>query len=258
VPELSFREHAAAAALRPWLASYWCFRAVPGPEPRTHAVIPDGCISLVWVRAPVRRPGRVLGPRATVLQVPVEPGACVLGVRLQPFAGPSLLGVSPVTLRDRVLPLAAMAPALDAALEPALAGPHEEPFAEIDAALAAFTADRPAPDRGIMEAVRAIDEARGLITLAQAAAHAGVAERQFQRRFRAAAGLTFKEYARICRFRAAALQLLVEDTSLARLAALRGYADQSHLLRESARLAGVSPHALRAYLAGIRHALLAP
>lgn len=252
---LSYREYPAAPALAALIAGYWCFRAEPPAAPTRHAVIPDGCISLVFARAPERRPAVVLGPRAEVLHVPIEPGACVFGVRFRPECGGLILGAAASELRELVVPLTAVSPRLAALLDGVVGAATEDaPVAVLGAALERWAepiAD--ARDVAVAEAVRAVIARDGRLRLADGAAAAGLGIRQFQRRFGSAVGLSFKEYARIRRFRAAALRLLVSDPPAAQLAASAGYADQSHLIRESARLAGVSPQALRGYLAGIRH-----
>jgi AraC-like DNA-binding protein len=70
----------------------------------------------------------------------------------------------------------------------------------------------------------------------------GYSPRHFIALFRAAVGLAPKHYHRIRRFNAAALSLAAADgCPLSEIAALHGYADQSHLTREFRELAGVTP-----------------
>lgn len=72
-------------------------------------------------------------------------------------------------------------------------------------------------------------------------------ERQLRRRFAASVGLGPATLGAVVRFqRFLALAGRGGDSGLARLAADAGYADQSHLSRESRRLAGVPPSALTA------------
>lgn len=82
--------------------------------------------------------------------------------------------------------------------------------------------------------------------------------RQLQRRFRAATGLTPKEYANIRRARAALKRVLMGESTRAlggwaRVAADSGYADQAHLARECARLLDLTPTMLSSRLDEIRH-----
>ena len=73
----------------------------------------------------------------------------------------------------------------------------------------------------------------------------GLGERQLRRRFAAAVGYGPKTFARVERFRAA-LALVRAGEPLARAAAEAGYADQAHMTREIAALAGRTPALLRA------------
>ena len=66
----------------------------------------------------------------------------------------------------------------------------------------------------------------------------GLSERQLRRRFHAAAGYGPKTLQRVLRFRRF---LAASREDLARAALEAGYADQAHLSRECARLAGTSP-----------------
>ena len=95
-------------------------------------------------------------------------------------------------------------------------------------------------------AVELFRRARGGIGVREAAAALGVGERRLQRAFDRSVGLSPKGLARVLRFRRA-LRGLDEagggPVSWARLAALAGYADQPHFIRDFRALAGVTPAA---------------
>jgi len=73
------------------------------------------------------------------------------------------------------------------------------------------------------------------------AAEIGLSERQLRRRFHAAVGYGPKTLQRVLRFRRF---LAGPREDLARAALEAGYADQPHLAREVARLAGTTPSRL--------------
>ena len=75
----------------------------------------------------------------------------------------------------------------------------------------------------------------------------GLSERQLRRRFHAAAGYGPKTLQRVLRFRRF---LAGPREDLARAALDAGYADQAHLAREVARLAGTSPTRLGGLIRG--------
>jgi AraC-like DNA-binding protein len=108
-------------------------------------------------------------------------------------------------------------------------------------------------------AMVAIVRSHGERPIAGVARELASSPRRLQRRFSAAVGLTPKEFARIRRLRAAAAVLLGDDEpSWSRIAAERGFADQSHLIREFTAMARMSPAVFAARLREIEHAAVTP
>lgn len=84
----------------------------------------------------------------------------------------------------------------------------------------------------------------GAPSIASIAAQLGLSERQLQRRFRQAVGVSPKRFASLLRFESS-LPLINSQASLAHVAAEAGYADQAHLSRDVSRFAGMPPGLLR-------------
>lgn len=104
------------------------------------------------------------------------------------------------------------------------------------------------------EAVRWIEASDGRPPIGELTERLEIGDRQLQRRFRRAVGLTPKQFSRIRRFRACARNLIAErPEAWGRVAVGHGYADQAHLNREFARLSGRSPTQLARYIARIEH-----
>jgi len=254
---LVYQELEPDIAVRSHVARYWAFEvSAQHPGPVQHSAPPDGCISLVYGRTAHGRWLALVGPRVDALQVTLVPGACYWGVRFWPGAGGSALRCSAAALRGQ------LCPAPDSLRTPA--GPLAaqlaacETFAAathlLDEALPHILVAAPPLDLQVMQSVFALLHHRGRSRIHDLAAAAALSERQFQRRFRAAVGLTPKELARIARVRAAAIQLL-DDASpqWPAVAADAGYFDQSHLIRDFARILGRTPTALRDWMATIEH-----
>ena len=70
-------------------------------------------------------------------------------------------------------------------------------------------------------------------------------ERALQRRFAQDVGYGPKVLQRVLRFQRFMRELAAPRVELARAGLLAGYADQSHLSRETRRLAGLSPRQLK-------------
>ena len=109
--------------------------------------------------------------------------------------------------------------------------------------------------RGAVDMIVAED---GTGPITNVASRLGVTPRQFKPRFRAATGLTPKEYAGIRRACAALKRLVVSERGgvkpgLAQLAVDSGYADQAHLTREVGRLTTFTPTMLAERFHDIAH-----
>ncbi|WP_437977351.1 AraC family transcriptional regulator [Sorangium sp. So ce295] len=98
----------------------------------------------------------------------------------------------------------------------------------------------------VPHAIAALDG--GERRVADVAATLGISHRRLVDVFTAETGLAPKAFARITRFRRALLQAERErEPDWARLAAVSGFCDQSHLIREFVALSGNSPTALVAH-----------
>lgn len=109
--------------------------------------------------------------------------------------------------------------------------------------VAARLADAPAADPLVRDAV--VQLSRPRTRVAALGERLALSERQLRRRFEAAVGYSPRTLARVLRLQRF-LRLAGRGGDLARLAAEAGYADQPHLTRESARLAGLPAAALLA------------
>ncbi len=247
------------------VATYWSFtaRSLPSPD-FTHRVWPDGCTGLVIGRIPVRGCiSRVVGASTSASEVPLFVGSHYWGIRFRPDAGGPCCARDAVALRDTSIEAeecfgAALAP-LQAALL-ALPDTEDDRAATVvlDAWVRALLPRAVRIDPLVTAAVDQIVASDGTATIASIAARLAISPRHLQRRFRSATGLSPKEYASIRRGRAALKRLATADdrnapVALSRLAADTGYADQSHLTRECARLTTFTPASLIDRLGDITH-----
>ncbi|MDT7553252.1 MAG: hypothetical protein QOI16_1788 [Pseudonocardiales bacterium] len=200
------------------------------------AVLPDGCMDLLWTGSELL----VAGPDTVTRPAPRKRGLTVAGLRFVPGALPSLLTVPAAELHNRSVPLADLLPrparaaaarmeAGEAALPVLAALTARLPGAPPDPSIAALRgalAPEDAPASG--ESVAALADMLGCTT------------RSVHRRCLSAFGYGPAVLRRVLRFRRAAAMLRAGVTP-AEVAALTGYADQPHLSREVRALAGASP-----------------
>lgn len=203
---------------------------VTGPK----HVLPDGCMDLIWMNGEVV----VAGPDTRPYEARGRAGDRYTGLRFPPGVLPGLLGVPAAELRDTRVPLGDVVP--DGRTRSFVERVAETP--DRGRALESFTRSPPTtvPDPRTALIVRLLREGASVSTVA---GRVNLSERGLHRRSLREFGYGPKTLARILRFQAA-LRLAESERSGAVIAALAGYADQAHLIRETRELAGASFAAL--------------
>lgn len=185
----------------------------------------------------------VTGPTTGYYDVPLEPGAAFVGVRLRPGHFQKILGLEPIRLHgDALIGAAALGQWPDMA---ALCVPASDQQ-ELAGRLVRFVRKRDAESdfevaplgRNIISALHA---SGGRLRIAELAAMHGVSERTARRILLRATGLTPKAFAAIIQFHRALRLLRDHHLSPADAAFEAGFADQSHMTRVFRRLGGFSP-----------------
>ncbi|MGE0728483.1 MAG: helix-turn-helix domain-containing protein [Acidimicrobiia bacterium] len=171
-------------------------------------------------------------------------------VDLCPVRVAELIGIRPGDIGAQAVPLEDLAPGLCGRIdellvrEPLRALQHDVVTATLcDWSLDVRTGSSRPPVEPVMNAAwRLLLARRGHVGVAEAAAAAGLGQRHFRTKFRAAFGLGPKQAARLMRHEAARRAIEAEPTKpLSALAADLGYADQAHLAREFRGLSGLTP-----------------
>jgi AraC-like DNA-binding protein len=196
-------------------------------EPRSHRILPDGCLDLIWVD------GRLLvaGPDTTAQVWTGRAGSVAVGLRFMPGTGPSVFGVPAHELRDSRVPLDQIWPRR--LVDGLAARVGEAPDRTV--ALTDIARDRIEVDPVIDAVARGLRAGRPVAAVAD---EVGLSQRQLLRRSLTAFGYGPKTLARVLRMDRA-LSLAARGVPAAEVAASVGYADQAHLSREVKALAGV-------------------
>jgi AraC-like DNA-binding protein len=194
----------------------------PEPRARTHRILPDACVDIVWAGSRLVVAGPATGPQFAA----IPPHTAAMGIRFRVGAAGAALGIPAAEVLDATVPL--------------------EAVWQDGAELTERVGDRPHVQT-LAEVVRARLTGRpdALVRAAATGADPNIGARQLRRRFAEAVGYGPKTLQRILRFQRF-LALAQESTDLAQLAFGAGYADQAHLTRECSRLAGLPPAALLA------------
>ena len=207
-----------------------------------HVVEPDGRMDVVLAYDAVGGAVLAFGTTTVGQTFVLEPGRSYLGIRFRPGCTQRMIDPRPVDIRDRheciedvagvgadlLLERAAMAATPSAALRSVAAA--------LDAAVRHLELHEPLATA----LAHYVDNRDGDVRVSVLAEQAGVSERQLERLFREAVGLSPKLYARIVRFRRVRAALDRGARPSAGLAQHFGYTDQSHLLRDLRSFAGAA------------------
>ncbi|MGH1343914.1 MAG: DUF6597 domain-containing transcriptional factor [Nannocystales bacterium] len=230
----AYREHRPTGPLAEFVECLWWTRGEGGG--RT-AVLPDGCVDLLFERHPPQHAARVVGtmrrPRVVHCEGPYE----LLAVRFRAGGASALLNLDVREVVDnttswrpdapqrwvleacqRDSDVQAAASALEDHLTRRIASVRPRDRACLESAAACVTH----PQRSVVEVAESL----------------GVSRQQFRKRVVAATGLGPKQLSRIARFRRVAGELAIGVPPSAALALENGYCDQAHMANEFRALSG--------------------
>ncbi len=200
-------------------------------------VLPDACIDVIWDGARLF----VAGPDTGPVMTQSRPGSVLVGVRFRPGRAPEFLGVPANEILDQRVDVADLwGERVAARLRHDVAGRAPAEVRRVLEQRVAVASDNTDPQfsEGVLQLA-----ARGEVQ--DLADELGVTTRTLHRRCVYDFGYGAKTLQQVLRFRRFLSQAEQErEASIASLAATAGYADQSHLVRESRRFAGLTPSEL--------------
>jgi AraC-like DNA-binding protein len=238
------------AALADRVRCVWRLRD-QAPDGAAQTIYPDGCCELiVHLGTPMQRwrEGNGWQPQAACLFAAQQRSAirlravgqldCV-GMRLQPWCSAIAAGTRLPDLRDDVVDLRELAPALADALScwlPRVEADSVVEWAELDRALGPC-----AVPLALCRAAKGLEQCAGNARIDALAQACGLPMRTLQAQFLRWVGLSAKEYARLLRLQATLRALDAGVGDIAALSLDRGFSDQAHATRELQRLTGLPP-----------------
>jgi AraC-like DNA-binding protein len=241
----AYLEHAPPVALAPYVECFWSRResAVAPEVPRSHRVIPDGCVDVVLtLDGRVRAEAVGAMTHAVVFRDSSNTG--YLGVRVRPGIAGVLFGLPAAELTDRSTSLDDVWHDSDVLRESLTSAPDTTARVRtLSAAVARKLLAAPAaPPAAVVAAARRIVVARGDLSVRALAAELGLTRQHLARLFADHVGLSPKMLARVVRARTVVERVRGRgDVDWVSVALDAGYYDQSHLIGELKALTGVSP-----------------
>ncbi|HEY0818858.1 MAG TPA: helix-turn-helix domain-containing protein [Rhizobacter sp.] len=190
--------------------------------------------------------GVVHGAQDRACQRDTQGASCVVGVHFKPGGAAAFFGAALPSLRNQTVPLEALwgpsATALRLELQEA-EGLHAR-LLRLEAYLMARLALAAPADRLVAHALTTMARDPAAVHVESLQRASGLGPTRFIARFERQVGLTPKRYTRVLRFHALLSRLAQAPAhDWASTAAEAGYADQSHLIHEFKRLAGMTPTA---------------
>lgn len=243
--------------VRPFVERYIGYR-MAGFEPATHRGLPsrhmtfivsiDRPIDVVQQTSDTQPPRRyrsvLSGLQATPALIVHDGTQEGVAIELTPLGSRVLFGMPARALWDLTLELEQVAGPIGDELWERLQDTPGWParFAACDAVLARLAGEDATPPE-LVGCWHTLVSSHGLLSIDTLAREVGYSRQHLARRFREEFGLGPKLAARIIRFERATriLRTASSSSSLAEVAATCGYADQSHLTRDFAALAGCPP-----------------
>lgn len=225
-------EHLPVPRLRPFVESVWY---TPPTNSTAFDIVPDGCVDACFVLSEGSPRILLFGTTTRTSSYEMEANVPYFGVRFYP-------GKASLFVREKISNLTdtrfKVNEFLGLTAEEILdAGTFTERRLRVESSLTAALSRKTLPSGDVVSyAVTAINRSHGEIRIHDLAESCHLSERHLERLFFEKVGVTPKFYARIRRFRSV-LNYLADPADpgqpkLADVAALYGYADQSHLTRD--------------------------
>ncbi|WP_277212638.1 AraC family transcriptional regulator [Isoptericola croceus] len=253
---MDYRRHSPAPRLAGLVEHYWSVVSPAPPGPLHAVLVPNGrstvqfCLGRPGRRfatdGPARENADVYLPTGTAPMVIEQEGPShYVGIQFTPWGARALFPRAPEQPAQVVEAIGPL---------PGKGALAEDPARELDRWLDGFLpGQRTVSQELLAQATARIDAAPSAVDVGSLSAELAVAASTLYRAFRRGIGLSPKQYLQVMRHRVFTDALLAEAGGLptALLAALAGYADQSHASRDFTRFTGMTATAFRDTYDGI-------
>lgn len=253
---MRYREVKPTHSLRQFVECFWTLEGDRSVDASSaERILPDGCVELILnfgdrflqhVDGERKRQPRnfIVGQMTGPILISASGAIGLLGIRFHPGGTRPFLDPPANEITDRVVDLGDLSRSFERSLlracEPAV--DMDQKIAAVDAFLTSRLNDCKF-DPHLLALAASIIDRRGLVSVDQLASHAGVSNRQLERRFLQEVGLGPKLLARIVRFQQV-FRAVESNSAWADVAIECGYYDQAHLIRDFNQFAQQTPAVL--------------
>jgi len=247
-----YQEFAPPPEIADFCEALWIHRTPDGPAVpgAAHRVLPDLAVSIAFQTfrdgngRPVNGTPIVAGPKLQSQIFNLGPGRELAAVRIKPEWVAPILGIHPLDVENAVIDLADACPALAERLHDQLWTTRSlrDALGVVTRGIGQNRASRTSPSAPTLSALDVVRRSHGRVRCERLADMIGLSARHLRRHVHDATGVSPKAYARVVRF---VSSILVADTASAPawadIAVRGGYADQSHFIRDTIALTGLTP-----------------
>lgn len=243
-----YRQLAPSPSLAPFVDRFWQAAAAENGNLPQYAMIPDGCVDVVYERVGPRVRCLVVGTNSRMQSFRITSDAIYFGIRFRPGMARHFLKTAPFELTDRQLDLQAFAEIGPEQLVEA--GTFSSQSTLMERALERAVSRSGGTLSPLDRAISLMQQDPGVARVETLAELCGLGPRQLQRTTMATVGLPPKLLMRILRVQAAITAVQQRrHGGLADVAAALGYSDQAHMNRDFRLLTGSTPTEYRLALA---------
>jgi AraC-like DNA-binding protein len=249
---MHFAYHEPPGQLAAYVKTIWAARGTKEEFDTPEPIVPDGCIEVIFNLGDqfINRDSGELQPRALLAGQMTRPVTAaptgnvdLLGVRFWTGRGGPALRVPVWQLQDQLIAASSVISGLDRLADDLRNIARDRRSGLIARELSNYL--RPVDGSSLQAIDHALDlivTSRGNLPIESIARRVGMSRRHLERRFRNEVGLRAKHLARIVRVHTA-LRFIDHPLRMsgAEIAAVCGYSDQAHLIREFKALTGTTP-----------------
>ncbi len=249
-----YREYLPDVRLQHLIETYWVSDGFLS-EFYTQRFLPDGCVDMLFNFTDNDGKGhlfpyipRIVGVMTSHLNISCFSGLIqMLGIRFRPNGITAFSRIPVFELTDRAIDIDLMDTLFEKSFYDRLPefSKMEERIIFLDQYLVGRLNDYFMTEKRIDHALEFISRTKGLVSTKQVAAEICLSERQLERRFKTAIGVSPKMFSRIIRFKSTVKYLQTyPDESLYMTALECGYFDDSHLIKDFKEFGGDLPKEL--------------
>lgn len=246
-------EYPADIRLQHLIDTYWVSDGIL-KDPVSQRILPDGCVDIIFNFSGDQTNGkvvpeapRIIGTMTTVLQIHHQPGQVqMIGIRFRPGGITAFTRMPVHEITDKHIPLDVADTLFDPSFYNALFDINLNwRLHHIDHYLTAKLGQCFIPDNRILHAASLVKNSHGSMSMRKLAQEACLSERQFERKFKSAVGITPKYFSKVVRFQYARHFLKSHPQApFDTVASCCGYHDRSHLHKDFCQLGQFTPSEL--------------